>query len=736
MRNTAYVERLANHMFRLFSPLGNSRAPIALSIKFMDYDYRIPNSIILPYYDDMMKNSRFDNVPLLSKAASLARLLLGMGDLQRAEQLYQRINDSDIRRDPVGNLHDALWQYAKILAGKQNLDEVYGILGRLFKQTEGMTTSGVSLVTQDLPPWSHRHDNMNTERIYVMTAAYPDHPGIRRLAVRAALLWKGRTIEGMAIYSQAFSVALQKEDQERVRLLRDLHSRLSTLSWELARELPNSNKHDALIQLQTVRLQIEAREGELAKSPKVAAWLSQQLAGLSDTGACQGQDRAGETAPVQCQDLSARMLSGLTRALPSHTAYVEYVQYRDPEEEEAQYLALIVKGTGELAAVPLGPAAVIDAQVQELLRHTNAGDEGYRRPTQLLYDLTWRKLQYLLDDAQRVYVSPDGQLALLPFHMLHDGRRYLDEQLEIVNLTSGRDLLRRHEDAPATGVTVMFAPAYSLAKDAPQVLLSSAAHRGVRLRRGYVFDPVPGTEREAKAIAAQWKDTQQYSGADASESTLFRLTPQGILHIAAHGVFDDRLAGTDDGGRSAKRTLERQQGEKTPQPEVEIPPQGPLLKSALVLAGANVRKHSEILPGQLPPSDGLATALEIASSSHVGTQLVILSACETAKGAVQTGEGVLGLRTAWLATGVESLVASHWKVDDEVTAEFMAYYHRLLAQGLGRAAGLRQAAAEIRRKYPHPHYWAAFSLFGEAGPLRGMGDKAILGPKLDAAPVR
>jgi CHAT domain-containing protein len=101
------------------------------------------------------------------------------------------------------------------------------------------------------------------------------------------------------------------------------------------------------------------------------------------------------------------------------------------------------------------------------------------------------------------------------------------------------------------------------------------------------------------------------------------------------------------------------------------------------------------------------TALELAGLNLWGTQLVVLSACDTGRGDVRLGQGVYGLRRAFLVAGAET-VMSLWKVNDETTRTLMeAYYHHLLA-GLGRATALREAMRELRRTQPHPHYWAPF----------------------------
>ena len=116
----------------------------------------------------------------------------------------------------------------------------------------------------------------------------------------------------------------------------------------------------------------------------------------------------------------------------------------------------------------------------------------------------------------------------------------------------------------------------------------------------------------------------------------------------------------------------------------------------------------------------MVTALEVAGMNLWGTQLVVLSACETGRGDVKLGQGVYGLRRAFTVAGAETVVTSLWKVDDATTRELMeGYYQRLLA-GEGRADAMRQAMEVVRAQHPHPYYWAPFIVVGNGAPLRGL----------------
>ncbi|MGH9902031.1 MAG: CHAT domain-containing protein, partial [Pyrinomonadaceae bacterium] len=141
--------------------------------------------------------------------------------------------------------------------------------------------------------------------------------------------------------------------------------------------------------------------------------------------------------------------------------------------------------------------------------------------------------------------------------------------------------------------------------------------------------------------------------------------------------------------------------------------ENPLLRSGLALAGANRRGAGR--------EDGILTALEASGLNLWGTRLVVLSACDTGLGEVKNGEGVYGLRRAFVLAGAETLVMSLWPVSDYVTRETMLSYYTGLKQGQGRGAALRQTRLSMlkRKEREHPFYWAGFIQSGAWANLDG-----------------
>jgi CHAT domain-containing protein len=116
--------------------------------------------------------------------------------------------------------------------------------------------------------------------------------------------------------------------------------------------------------------------------------------------------------------------------------------------------------------------------------------------------------------------------------------------------------------------------------------------------------------------------------------------------------------------------------------------------------------------------DGILTAYEISGLNLIGTDLAVLSACETGVGDVRNGEGVFGLRRAFQHAGARSILMSLWKVPDKETSELICRFYSAWLDGRSKKAAFRQSVLEmitlVRQRYgsAHPYYWGGFVLVG------------------------
>ena len=391
---------------------------------------------------------------------------------------------------------------------------------------------------------------------------------------------------------------------------------------------------------------------------------------------------------VQMQPVT---LEAVQAAVPADAALLEFAVFRpfDPHAERnadaygaPHYAAYVIRPHATPCGVDLGPAAAIDHAVDALrdsLRDPARTDVVSRART--LDELVMRPLRKSLGGATRLLISADGDLNLVPFEaMVDEHDRYLVERFAMSYVTSGRDLLRMHVPRESRSGSMIFA----------DPLFGEPAHRhsvtsGADLASMY-FAPLPATVGEARAIKALFPDSTVLSGARATKASLQHVDAPRMLHIAAHGFF---LA------------------------DAPSRPDNPLLRSGLAFAGANLPNAKDT---------AILTALEASSLNLWGTKLVTLSACDTGIGDVRNGEGVYGLRRAFVLAGTETLVMTLWPVTDAIARETMISYYTELRAGLGRGDALRQSKLALRAKsgHEHPYYWAGFIQSGDWTNLDGQ----------------
>ena len=333
-----------------------------------------------------------------------------------------------------------------------------------------------------------------------------------------------------------------------------------------------------------------------------------------------------------------------------------------------------------------------------------------------LYKLVWAPLEPYLKGIKKVSYSPAGKLYSIAFHALPaDSSTVLMDKYQLQQYTSTRQVALGEE-----GVQIKRPQSIILFGDAAFTLDSLQIVKGrikkevvsttivtpftetnrSRGSRGGIWDNLPGTAQEVKAIQELFDQkkisTRTLTQTAASEENLKALSgnsPQ-ILHIATHGFFlPEPVKKGKEPGLTGQNTYKLADD--------------PLLRSGLILSGGNYAWS-----GKTPiegVEDGIVTAYEISQLNLSNTELVVLSACETALGDVKGSEGVFGLQRAFKMAGVKKMIVSLWQVPDKETAELMTsfYNHWINGKPANEAFGLAQA--EMRKKYA-PLYWAAFVL--------------------------
>lgn len=356
-------------------------------------------------------------------------------------------------------------------------------------------------------------------------------------------------------------------------------------------------------------------------------------------------------------------------------------------------------------------------------------DSLYRQAAGELYGRVWAPLEDALAGTEEVYLAPDGELSRMAFEALVDTEgEYLIHRYQFAYLSSGRDLLSESPE-PGSGTVVFAGPDYDLGAGArAEQAEAMGLQRGLRgADRGGLernWPALPGAAAEVSGVRTAldgspvYGPVAVYDSAQALEEAFKGLpTVPRVLHVATHGFFQETRELTVEERARCERAWQDtdiERGKERGLLRLRCA-ENPLLRSGLVLAGANAVGTDE---AGLAVEDGWLTAEEIVMLDLNGTDLVVLSACETGLGDIQVGEGVYGLRRAFQLAGAQSVLMSLHLVPDEETRPLMARFYGGLDQELTPRQAWRTAqlqTIDVRTDdagAAHPFFWSSFILQG------------------------
>jgi CHAT domain-containing protein len=465
-------------------------------------------------------------------------------------------------------------------------------------------------------------------------------------------------------------------DEERARE-KQLNAAITSLGFQLRRESSLTTPDRVRLaqienELHKARLEYEAYETRIyAAHPELKV-------------------ERGEAKPITLADLEPLLRD-------SATALLEYVV-----GQEKTYLFVLTKN------VVRADECGVDIKVYTIAINVhNLADRAgsFRRQlannsldfkdhSRQLYDLLLLPAEKELAGKSTVCIVPAGGLWELPFQafLSKSGRYFLEDHAVIYapSLSVLREMKRRDTQRSLAGVpdansargslvkvsTTRMAPASSLLAIGNPRLSADLVSRANFKDRGLLLDDLPGAEREVKSLGAIYgaRHSKILTGSAAQETAVKTdawLYP--VLHFATHGVLDDYNP----------------------------------LYSRLLLASS---------PGN---DDGFLEAREIMKLT-LHADLAVLSACQTARGEVGQGEGLIGMSWAFFIAGASTTVVSQWKVDSESTARLMIDFHHALQEtknkvSVSKAEALRRSALKMMSdhpKYRHPFYWSGFVVVG------------------------
>ncbi len=352
---------------------------------------------------------------------------------------------------------------------------------------------------------------------------------------------------------------------------------------------------------------------------------------------------------------------------------------------------------------------VIDKTLDQFLptlREPLFGSSEINRHVQLakqLYANLVGPVRDQIEGKHHIVVVPDADLFYLPFEAIIDADAKLDGPAD--SLASQPYLGKKYDFSYAPSASVLVAlkgirrnpssaqrpllafgdPAFESTPARSQLALST---RGAYTKMGVGFDRLPYSAEEVRAILAVYgispESSSVFLGSNATKRALLGLdlSQYRTLHFATHAVMGDEVRWIN-------------------QPALIFSP------DSTGAPDSDLLKMSEIF------------------NLRLKADLVVLSACETARGKMSRGEGIVGLTSAFLFAGSRSVVASLWEVSDESTSLFMESFYRGLKSGLSKPDALRRARLETMRKQiksavtgeqqslASPFFWAPFVLIGE-----------------------
>jgi len=614
-----------------------------------------------------------------------------------------------------------------IRQAEATLDKFISLVSKEFRDSPEHTRTAVDMVFRRK---ALGLEAAASQRAALLSGRYPKlEPQIREQAALQTQV-ANKTLSGPA----------EKEGPERhLQILEELSSRLERLERELARQIPELGLEERLRSVDHNVVALALPEGAA-----LVEFLRFYQFDFEATGNETGWKPAryvafvvvvGQGNAIRMVDLGeAEPIDGMVRT------------FRSAAEAE-------VGGRAILSAPQ--PAAEAGWQISERLRDKLIDPLFAKQPKKPAAEPAAR--------TRRLFLATDGELNLLPFEALRGpGGKFLTDEYEISYLGAGRDLLRVQQgtDLEAGAPVVAAEPAFALAPSSsapdPQTHGSarraSAVHRGDLEAEGISFGPLPGTRFEGERIGRRLGVTP-WMADQVLDRRMKQLRSPRVLHTATHGYF---LSDQDVARSKLRESLGMSGGVFERLSGVGLA--NPMVRSGLALAGSQSWLERQELPEEV--EDGLLTAEDVAAMDLRGTELAVLSACDTGLGEARHGEGVFGLRRGFLLAGVKTLVMSLWKVDDLAAVLLMdRFYENLIDQKMGRSDALREAQRYLRRDvtvggiraewlneemisklagsnpkarerleqwrdspdevrpFRDVFYWAAFILHGETGPL-------------------
>lgn len=694
--------------------------------------------------------------PLYARSLNnLADIYRHQGDYARAEPLYRQA--LAIAQKALGDDHPDLEIHLADLA------ILYQLMGKT-TQAEPLFNQALT-ITKNTAGQEHPNyvtDLNNLAQLYVQTGDYARAEPLAREALDLLRQRNEKTLPGLSEAQALVMLGGDLGPDLWLSIARNLPNTDPLRSWSQAwrhRGLISAlerQRHLAAVatpEAAPLVAEIRGTQQQLAQLMLAAPQPNQRAAQQKRLGELNEQKESLEKrlAAVSAdfrhgQQLDAAGPDELLDRLPAGTVVVDLAfvwDYRretksgqpDQVHTERHYEAFVARGRQKPAGVAdaddksdagvawvhLGPAAPIDEAAiawRESILQRDPPSSEEDAPEVMLRRLVWAPLEEHFGDSRTIIVIPDGTLTVFPWCAL-PGRKpgsFVLDDYEVTTASHGRHLIQLLDEHPAYqdnlllvgGVDYDHRPtdvSPSPARENPpsppfpgsEPVGTPALDRAHQGRWKFL----PGSKAETQQVAALWKHpatATPLSDVGAGKSAIRVAAPRARhLHLATHGFFADPLYHSMFEHWSA---AERLYGGFSPQQRGNVAIRSPLLLTGIVLAGANLSPAKDDL-GLPTGDDGILTAEEVVNLDLRGTELVVLSACETGLGKIGGGgEGVFGLQRAFHLAGSRNVIGTLWRVSDAATMHLMTeFYKNLWERNLSPAAALRRAQLKMLIAY-------------------------------------
>lgn len=357
----------------------------------------------------------------------------------------------------------------------------------------------------------------------------------------------------------------------------------------------------------------------------------------------------------------------ISKALPDSTYLVEIVHYRKYNlkldkngfnqgfDDQSTYLAFVIHPEEEKLPSYINYSPYVDLEKSYAV-YKNLIKYGIKDTVS--FKTYWQPIHKAIKGTKKIYLASDGIFHKINPSVLFnpDDNQFIADAYQIINITSGKDLISRNPIELSQHAEIFGNPAY------------------FTLDTNEALEPLPGAELEAADISdilseKGWEVNSHYQLA-ATEDKIKAMVSPGILHIATHGYFEKSDNSVN-----------------------------PLFSSGLYLSKTEDSSN-----------DGILSAYEAMNLILDDTDLVVLSACETGLGKIKNGEGVFGLQRAFLVAGARYLIISLVKVEDRATRSFMNLFYEQISTHGNIEHAFFEARSRFKAKYPNPYDWGSFVL--------------------------